>query len=136
METDERYIELHFGKKAPFKVPEGYLDNLTQSIISNVEAVGKEAVPAASASVKSAAPTVGWWQRYRRYVVAAACVAFVVGGVSVWQAQSSTEADKAHVATATHNSSYDASAYGSVSDEEINYSMLDNEDMYSLMASN
>lgn len=136
METDERYIELRFGKKAPFKVPEGYMDNLTQSIISNVEAVGKEAVPAASASVKSAAPTVGWWQRYRRYVAVAACVAFVVGGVSVWQAQSSTEADKPHVATATNNSSYDASAYDSVSDEEIYYSMLDNEDMYSLMASN
>lgn len=136
METDERYIELHFGKKAPFKVPDGYLDNLTQSIISNVEAAGKEAVPAAPASVKSAAPAVGWWQRYRRYVAAAACVAFVVGGVSVWQAQSSTEADKPHVATATNNSSYDASAYDSVSDEEIYYSMLDNEDMYSLMASN
>lgn len=136
METDERYIELHFGKKAPFKVPDGYLDNLTQSIISNVEAAGKEAVPAAPTSVKSAAPAVGWWQRYRRYVAAAACVAFVVGGVSVWQAQSSTEADKPHVATATNNSSYDASAYDSVSDEEIYYSMLDNEDMYSLMASN
>ena len=63
-------------------------------------------------------------------------MAFVVGGVSVWQAQSSAEAGKAHVATAIHNSSYDASTYGSVSDEEINYSMLDNEDMYSLMASN
>lgn len=136
METDERYIESRFGKKAPFKVPEGYLDNISQSIISNVEAAGKEAVPAVSASVKSAAPAIGWWQRYRRYVAAAACVAFVVGGVSVWQAQSSAEADKAHVATAIHNSSYDASAYGSVSDEEINYSMLDNEDMYSLMASN
>lgn len=136
METDERYIELHFGKKAPFKVPDGYLDNLTQSIISNVEAAGKEAVPAAPTSVKSAAPAVGWWQRYRRYVAAAACVAFVVGGVSVRQAQSSTEADKPHVATATNNSSYDASAYDSVSDEEIYYSMLDNEDMYSLMASN
>lgn len=127
---------MHFGKKAPFKVPDGYLDNLTQSIISNVEAAGKEAVPAAPTSVKSAAPAVGWWQRYRRYVAAAACVAFVVGGVSVWQAQSSTEADKPHVATATNNSSYDASAYDSVSDEEIYYSMLDNEDMYSLMASN
>lgn len=136
METDERYIELHFGKKAPFKVPDGYLDNLTQSIISNVEAAGMEAVPAAPTSVKSAAPAVGWWQRYSRYVAAAACVAFVVGGVSVWQAQSSTEADKAHVATATNNSSYDASAYDSVSDEEIYYSMLDDEDMYSLMASN
>ncbi len=136
METDERYIELRFGKKAPFKVPEGYLDNLTQSIISNVEAAGKEAVPAAPASVKSAAPTIGWWQRYRHYVAAVACVAFVVGGVSVWQALSTADASKAHVATAIHNSSYDASAYDSVSDEEINYSMLDNEDMYSLMASN
>ena len=136
METDERNIELRFGKKAPFKVPEGYMDNLTQSIISNVEAANKEAVPAAPASVKSAAPAVGWWQRYRRYVAAAACVAFVVGGVSVWQGRHKAETDKAQVATAIHNSSYDASAYGSVSDEEINYSMLDNEDMYSLMASN
>lgn len=136
METDERYIESHFGKKAPFKVPEGYLDNLTQSIISNVEAAGKEAVPAVSASVKSAAPAIGWWQRYRRYVAVAACVALVVGGVSVWQGRHKADAGKEQVATAIHNSSYDASAYGSVSDEEINYSMLDNEDMYSLMASN
>lgn len=136
METDERYIELRFGKKAPFKVPEGYLDNLTQSIISNVEAAGKEAVPAAPASVKSAAPTIGWWQRYRHYVAAVACVAFVVGGVSVWQALSTADASKPHVATATHDSQYDASAYDSMNDEEIYYSMFDNEDMYSLMASN
>lgn len=136
METDERYIESRLGKKAPFKVPEGYMDNLTQSIISNVEAAGKEAVPAVSASVKIAAPAIGWWQRYRRYVAAAACVVFVVGGVSVWQAQSSAEAGKAHVATATHDSQYDASAYDSMNDEEIYYSMFDNEDMYSLMASN
>ena len=136
METDERNIELRCGKKAPFKVPEGYLDNLTQSIISNVEAAHKEAVPAAPASVKSAAPAIGWWQRYRRYVAAAACVALVVGGVSVWQARSAADAGKAHVATAIHNSPEEASAYGRVSDEEIYYSMLDNEDMYSLMASN
>ena len=127
---------MHFGKKAPFKVPEGYLDNLTQSIISNVEAVDNDAVLATSNTVKSVKPKIGWWHHYRRYVAAAACVAFVVGGVSVWQAQSTADASKPHVATATNNSSYDASAYGSVSDDEINYSMLDNEDMYSLMASN
>lgn len=136
METDERYIESRFGKKAPFKVPEGYMDNLTQSIISNVEAVGKEAVPAASNTVKSAKSKIGWWHHYRRYVAAAACVAFVVGGVSVWQAQSTADASKPHVATATHDSQYDASAYDSMNDEEIYYSMFDNEDMYSLMASN
>lgn len=36
MESDEKYIEARLGRKSPFVVPEGYFDNLAQSIVDNV----------------------------------------------------------------------------------------------------
>lgn len=136
MESDERYIESCFGKKAPFTVPEGYFDNLTQNIMNSVEAADKVVPHVPEPIQQNKVITINWWNRCRRYVAVAACVAFIVGGVSVWQFKSTADTGKTHIATATHHSTYDASAYNSVSDEEINYSMLDNQDMYTLMASN
>lgn len=83
MESDERYIESCFGKKAPFTVPEGYFDNLTQNIMNSVEAADKVVPHVPEPTQHNKVITINWWHRCRRYAAVAACVAFIVGGVSV-----------------------------------------------------
>ena len=36
MESDEKYLERKFGRQNHFAVPEGYLQNLTASVMANV----------------------------------------------------------------------------------------------------
>lgn len=137
MESDEKYIERRFGKKTPFAVPEGYFENLAQSIVDSVAA--EPAVQAVAEKREDAAKPVariGWWHRYRMRVAVAACVAFVVAGVAAYLSLPSVGAD-ASAAVAAHgdNASSVQPAYG-VSDAEIDYTMLDNEAIYSLVASN
>lgn len=126
MKSDEKYIETRFGKKAPFTVPEGYLANLAKSIMADV---------GAEPHVQVEPRRDGLWPLCRRYVAAAACVAAVAGGLSVWMEGAHGGTDSATVAE-KHARQAGAQPAGSVSDEEINYTMLDNDDMYTLMASN
>lgn len=150
MKSDEKYIESRFGKKVPFTVPEGYFDNLAKSIVENVASapvsddvkpivnINTNAKPMSVAVNAEQARTVGfnWWHRYRVRIAAAACVAFVVAGMSSYFALSSTDA-KGNKNVAIHGeSTVENSASSSMTDMEIDYAMLDNDDIYSLMASN
>ena len=67
MESDERYIESCFGKKAPFTVPEGYFDNLTQNIMNSVEAADKVVPHVPEPTQHNKVITINWWHRCRRY---------------------------------------------------------------------
>ena len=150
MKSDEKYIESRFGKKVPFTVPEGYFDNLAKSIVENVASapvsddvkpivnINTNAKPMSVAVNAEQAKTVGfnWWHRYRVRIAAAACVAFVVAGMSSYFALSSIDA-KGNKNVAIHGeSTVENSASSSMTDMEIDYTMLDNDDIYSLMASN
>lgn len=143
MESDEKYIESRFGKSTPFVVPEGYFDSLTQTMMEKVDALDQTMPPSMSAddmlqSDVAATHNISrsWWLRYRRYVVAAACVAFLAVGVSTFYAVSSNKSvAENHVASACNPAEANGQS-GSTYDAEMEYSMLDNQDMYSLMASN
>ncbi len=150
MESDEKYIESRFGKKVPFTVPEGYFDNLAKSIVDNVASapvpddveptvnINNNAEPVSVAMNAEQAKTVGfnWWHRYRVRIAAAACVAFVVAGMSMYFAFSPTDANGNKNVAIHGGSTVESSASSSTSDMEIDYAMLDNDDIYSLMASN
>lgn len=127
MESDDKYIESRFGKSTPFTVPGDYFRDLTQSIMENVE---QGTVPL----------RVSWWRRYRLYVSIAACVAVCVAGLSVYFASSSANADgMRHVASSgvEHVDKVAAPASAGSYDAEVEYAMmLDNDDIYSLVASN
>ena len=82
MESDEKYLERKFGRQNHFAVPEGYLQNLTASVMANV---GKQ--PECDASENETALTENvtantrdllmqpWWRRTRvRIAAAAACL--------------------------------------------------------------
>lgn len=143
MESDEKYIEARFGKAQPFKVPDGYFDGLVQSVMENADEQVAKDVPCASAKCTDAKTNSAfvsmplWWKRYRRYCAAAACALFVLGGVSSYWAFSHDSADAVRAVAATCDTSTESRVQSSSSyDEEIDYTMLDNEGLYSLMASN
>lgn len=143
MESDEKYIESRFGKSTPFVVPDGYFDSLAQTMMEKVDAFDQTMPPSMSADDMLQSDVVAthnisrsWWLRYRRYVAAAACVAFLAVGVSTFYAVSSNKSvAENHVASACNPVEANGQS-GSTYDAEIEYSMLDNQDMYSLMASN
>ena len=75
MESDEKYLERKFGIQNHYAVPDGYLQNLTASVMANVSKqtecnmTNKET---ANAKVVVMQP---WWRRTRvRIAAAAACL--------------------------------------------------------------
>ncbi len=151
MESDEKYIEARLGKKSPFVVPEGYFDNLAQSIVDNVASANiadkkndadvdpvADIGPVADVYDDGQAKVVklGWWHRYRVRIAAAACIAFAVAGLSSYFALSSADSNGGmHVAIHGEHA-VESQTSSSMSDMEIDYTMLDNDDIYSLVASN
>lgn len=117
MENDELYILNKCGKQNPFKVPDGYFDNLSAELMCHAEAAPK---------------TVPLWQRYRLYV-AAACVLMVVAGVATYFGFSSAEPATNPTIAATANV---ANSDEAESEEYAEFTMLDNDDIYSILASN
>lgn len=123
MDQEEKYIEEKFGRRTPFKVPEGYFDSFASQLIQNLP----ERERAKKAKVVELRPSA--WRRYRVVGVAAACVcaamltvgAFLNGGGQ--QAGADMAAGQAQV----------RQSYSSV-DAMADYTMMDTEDMYALMA--
>lgn len=123
MDQEEKYIEEKFGRRTPFKVPEGYFDSFASQLIQNLP----EREPAKKAKVVELRPSA--WRRYRAVGVAAACVcaamltvgAYLNGGGQ--QAGAGMAAGQAQV----------RQSYSPV-DAMVDYTMMDTEDMYALMA--
>lgn len=143
MESDEKYIESRFGKAQPFKVPEGYFDGLTQSIMTEVDKSSVAEEPCVKSSVGNkvgglstqyAQPKNLWWRSRRFITAAAACALLFVGGVSAYHALDH-HSELPHSALAQGGDDGSQTQSG-VCNDEFDYTMLDNEGMYLLMASN
>lgn len=121
MLSDEQYIQNKFGKEQPFAVPQGYFDNLQETIMKSV-------------SLQQRHVQQSWWHRYRKVVAVAACVAMLVCGLSVYMAKSNGNNVQTLAASSVNTDTKEQAT--SNDDEAMEYSMLDNDDMYSLMANN
>lgn len=149
MESDEKYIEARLGRKSPFVVPEGYFDNLAQSIVDNVASANiadkkndadvdpvADICPVADVYDDGQAKVVklDWWHRYRVRIAAAACIAFAVAGLSSYFALSSADSNGGmHVAIHGEHA-VESQTSSNMSDIEIDYTMLDNDDIYVLVS--
>lgn len=131
MESDEKYIRTHFGKEQHFVAPDGYLGGLANSILDNVTAMAANQadVPTQIAAICSG-ERMPLWQRWRK-VVAVACLLLACGGTVAFFTMHDVERKVSPVVS--HNS-VESATY--TYDEIADFSMLDNEDIYSLVASN
>lgn len=142
MESDEKYLERKFGRQNHFAVPEGYLQNLTASVMANV---GKQSECDASENETALTENVTantrdllmqpWWRRTRVRIAAAVACLLLAGGTAFYT-YSVHHAEPAYniaVSAPSHNVEADVStSYNEIAD----YTMLDNDDIYSLLASN
>lgn len=113
MENEEKYIREKVGQKNPFTVPEGYFDQLTSQVMSQLpERRQKSRVV-----------------QLRKWFYAAACVSAVaVMGLAYHFHQQAD--DQAVVA------SVDSNTDNSYIDEAADYAMLDNSEIYAYLAEN
>lgn len=125
MEKEEKYIEATFGRKAPFKVPEGYFDDFASRLMDRLPGQGKPQ-PAVVCHMRPSA-----WRRWRKAItVAAASVVVAIMGVGAFVHHETRVSSKAQLAGAASQA---ASSYSSV-DAFADYAMLDTDDMYAYMA--
>lgn len=116
MNNEEQYILNRCGKQNPFTVPEGYFDSLRTELMQRVEVKPKD---------------ISLWKRWRGYV-AAACMVGVVAGVATYIGFGSEATENKHVAVNVKASNVDNLS----EDKYADYTMLDNDDIYSLLANN
>lgn len=147
MESDEKYILSRFGNKNHFAVPEGYFEQLQDNILASVAL--EEEDKAAEAPTKDNTPKIiPLRKRIVRY--AAACAGIMVAGAVAWTAFTLSAPQQDPTLAAKDNkpqtettdnsmatlSAHETPTHHTVSDEVADLSMLDNEDIYSLLASN
>lgn len=124
MEREEKFIIQRFGRRTPFRVPEGYFDDFTSQLMQNLPQKGP--VPAA----KIIPTRLSVWKRFRPVSIAAASICVAIFGVRVYvqnHHQNSADVQETPMAHASPASSYSAM------DAMADYTMLDMEDMYTYM---
>ena len=144
MESDEKYLERKFRRQNHFAVPDGYLQNLTASVMANVskqyacdvsedESVLSDKVTAGAKVVVM----LPWWRRTRVRIAAAAACLLVAGGTAFYTYMDSEHHAEPVSNVAASNSNHNVEMGTSASYNEMaDYTMLDNDDIYSLLASN
>ncbi len=116
--TEEQQIIERFGKQNPFTVPDGYFEEISSKIISELPARQEPA------QVRSMV--------FRRYAVAASIAAVIIGGAAwfVQPRQNVAVRHAAQTAVAANNSTSNEVFI----DQMADYALLDNQDIYSYLA--
>lgn len=125
MEREERFIEEKFGRRTPFKVPEGYFDDFASQLMQSLPESEDRPAAKVVALRKSA------WHRLRPVAIGVASVCAAVFGIGVFMHNGNNNADYSAV-VAGHAAAV-SSSYSAV-DAMADYTMLDNEDMYNYLA--
>ena len=121
--NEEMYIQEKVGKRNPFRVPEGYFDNLTAQVMSNLPEQPKR-------SAKSV------FMRPAFYAVAASvCALLVAGAALMWSPSVEVSSPTAVQAQAT-TQPQQQDASGEYMEEAADYMMLDNHEIYAYLAEN
>jgi len=109
---EEKYVREKLGQKNPFCVPDGYFEQLTLNVMSQL--------PEEKATVVEMPKRRRW---LRPLVAAAACAAVMMVGVTAWQHRSDAQqTEQQTVVAQTQSDDY--------FDHLADYAMVDNEDIY------
>ncbi|MFR5270061.1 MAG: hypothetical protein ACLTGI_04510 [Hoylesella buccalis] len=122
MVKEDKYIENRFGKVQPFKAPQGYLDNFADQFMAQLPDQAAKTVKTQHAV----------WFRMRPAMIAAASVLAVAMTATVYFAKpfcGPTGTRVHHRSADTESSMSDGSV-----EETAFYSMIDNGDIYAILA--
>ena len=108
--NEEKYLEERMAKQNPFKVPEGYFDSFAEHVM---DILPEQKLKAGRTII-------------RPWMYAAACLLVVVISIAVYFSKINADTQDAAVVAATE----------SYIDEAVDYAMIDNEDIYALLAEN
>ena len=125
--NEEQIIKDKIGEGNPFRVPDHYLDHLTDSVMANVMANGKPVMDATATKTRTISV------RLRRVIYAAACVA-VMFVVSLAVLLGGNDNQKlADSRTKTNEPTY-AETHETTVDEVADLAMMDNSDIYAYLS--
>ena len=125
--NEEQIIKDKIGEGNHFRVPDHYLDHLTDSVMANVMANGKPVMDAAATKTRTISV------RLRRVIYAAACVA-VMFVVSLTVLLGGNDNQKlADSRTKTNEPTY-AETHETTVDEVADLAMMDNSDIYAYLS--
>lgn len=128
MNYEDKEIQERFGKENPFRVPEGYFDQLTERVMSQLPEREQQAehIPLTERRSKSR------WVALRPWLYAAACtVAAVVMGITFYSHES---AEEQHLASTTNTTTTAPNTESQYIDDAADYVMLDNAEIYACLA--
>lgn len=121
--NEEMYIQEKVGKRNPFRVPEGYFDNLTAQVMQNLPEQPKR-------RAKSV------FMRPVFYAAAASvCALLIAGAAWMWGPSAEVSSPAAVQAKAT-TQPQQQDASGEYMEEAADYMMLDNHEIYAYLAEN
>lgn len=134
MMKEEHILKATLGTRNHFQVPEGYFDELVSKVMASIP----ESQPVVEMQVEhisQRARILSLWQNAKlRKGAAVACVALLLGGVSVGVGTSlSSRNDAQHVFG--QNYTPVAQTEDSSFDEAADYTMLDNQEIYASLLS-
>ena len=122
MTNEERFIEENFGKKNPYRVPEGYFDHFTEQLLSQLpEQLAAEPVRYSRLKV------------LRPILMAAACLCIAIFSVTIYLNRSQDAPESAPVAT-TQSTNSTINEEEDYMDAAADYVMLDNADIYACLS--
>lgn len=121
MVKEDKYIENRFGKEQPFKAPKGYLDNFADQFMAQLPDQAAKTVKTQHAI----------WFRMRPAMIAAASVLAVALTATVYFAK--PFAGQQEQVFTTDQQTESSMSDGSV-EETAFYSMIDNGDIYAILA--
>lgn len=126
MIDSEKYLNERIGRTNPFRVPTGYFDNLSQRVMASIPETSPKAVIVD--------------MRRRRWmnatIAVAATVCFAIFGAAVYFPHASnTATTQRQLATATATTQDNTATSESYVDQVVDYTMMDNSDIYAYLAS-
>jgi len=122
MTDEEKYLREHIGTRNPFRVPEGYFENLPLQIM--------EQLPEQPADQRiSTARHATLLRRFRPLLAAAALLLVAVLSVTAYLNYQSNTSDEQQMAAVQ-----EAVATDSYFEEATDYAMLDNYDIYACLS--
>lgn len=123
MIAEEKYLEDKYGKKQPFKVPNGYFNSFAENLMDKLP----EQQPAMT-------PHISMWRKWRKLrltVAVAASVCAVMFSVMTFMHDTKpahSQLANNHTTKTVTNDSYNTL------DVAADYTMLDNDDIYALVS--